>query len=621
MTNKNDGFNIIQSTINFGIIGCVSSGKSTLLNSLFCDTYSDMKIKRTTMIPQVYQCDPKINKNKNYAKEIRKKNEEINKKIIEQTENKDILSIQDCYEQVYKVSPIENFIKIPAYTNIVIFDIPGLNDSQTKNTYFSYLDENFYKFDYILFVIDIQQSLNTSDEMDILKLIRKNILDIKAKYNKDIKLLVVCNKCDNMDWNKESNQLEMDEEELEEMYQQIVKTLKNELTISYDIIKYSAEDTYIYRMLVNKNNLDIKYIDRIGINELGKKQWKDLKKESSSEELLKILQDKIDVNDRLKCTGYEGLIDKINKSIVSITDILISKINIIEEIIKKEKDYEIINIMFDNLYNFVKEIKINNKNIDINNIINNIKEYWHNILSSIYSFTIINYENHANIKKNYYEILIKQKSKYQDINFDNYIKNYKIKETDYFITKLDSIDYTHYTFNFNSFIQVLQNIFDNENFLPIYKINSYIYKIPIKDIHNLIILLSNYNISKEDACDIYIKYYINYDYNTCIKDEQPISAKYKRLLLSKLFMKEYISNNNINYSIISIIIDSISLNKSDLSQLGILEVHKITEDDIETFFKPFNIFIKFINLNYIKKKFIESDPDSDSRSTSGSDSE
>ena len=457
--------------------------------------------------------------------------------------------------------------------------------------------------------------------MDILKLIRKNILDIKAKYNKDIKLLVVCNKCDNMDWNKESNQLEMDEEELEEMYQQIVKTLKNELTISYDIIKYSAEDTYIYRMLVNKNNLDIKYIDRIGINELGKKQWKDLKKESSSEELLKILQDKIDVNDRLKCTGYEGLIDKINKSIVSITDILISKINIIEEIIKKEKDYEIINIMFDNLYNFVKEIKINNKNIDINNIINNIKEYWHNILSSIYSFTIINYENHANIKKNYYEILIKQKSKYQDINFDNYIKNYKIKETDYFITKLDSIDYTHYTFNFNSFIQVLQNIFDNENFLPIYKINSYIYKIPIKDIHNLIILLSNYNISKEDACDIYIKYYINYDYNTCIKDEQPISAKYKRLLLSKLFMKEYISNNNINYSIISIIIDSISLNKSDLSQLGILEVHKITEDDIETFFKPFNIFIKFINLNYIKKKFIESDPDSDSRSTSGSDSE
>ena len=82
-------------------------------------------------------------------------------------------------------------------------------------------------------------------------------------------------------------------------------------------------------------------------------------------------------------------------------------------------------------------------------------------------------------------------------------------------------------------------------------------------------------------------------------------------------MKEYISTNNINYSIISIIIDSISVHKSDLSQLKINEVHKITEDDIETFFKTFNIFIKFINLNY-KKKIIESEYELESTSESES---
>ena len=85
-------------------------------------------------------------------------------------------------------------------------------------------------------------------------------------------------------------------------------------------------------------------------------------------------------------------------------------------------------------------------------------------------------------------------------------------------------------------------------------------------------------------------------------------------------MKEYISTNNINYSIISIIIDSISVHKSDLSQLKINEVHKITEDDIETFFKTFNIFIKFINLNY-KKKIIESEYELESTSESESESE
>ena len=40
--------------INIAIIGTVSSGKTTLMNSLFVNQYSDMKIKRTTMTPQVY---------------------------------------------------------------------------------------------------------------------------------------------------------------------------------------------------------------------------------------------------------------------------------------------------------------------------------------------------------------------------------------------------------------------------------------------------------------------------------------------------------------------------------------------------------------------------------------
>jgi len=373
MATQTNGFNIIQPTINFGIIGCVSSGKSTLLNSLFCDTYSDMKIKRTTMIPQVYQCDPKIQKNKAYAKEIRKQNEEINKKIIEQTENKTALTIQDCYEIVYKVPPIENFIKLPSNINVAIFDIPGLNDSQTKNTYFQYLNQNFYKFDYILFVIDIQSALNTSDEMDILKLIKQNILDIKKKYNKDIKLLVVCNKCDDMELNKE-NQLEIDEPELEEMYEQIVKTLKNELTINYDIIKYSAQNTYIYRMLSTENTLDMKDLDKIGRDQYGRDPWKEERKGLTEDQLISKLKKKVNFNNKLKLTGYSGLIEKINKAVNPISELLLNKIKIIEELIlKKEKDLLKVNNLFDNIYSYTKEIQSFEKTININTILNDIK--------------------------------------------------------------------------------------------------------------------------------------------------------------------------------------------------------------------------------------------------------
>jgi predicted GTPase len=39
---------------NIAMVGTISSGKSTLLNAIFGKTYSEMKIRRTTMIPSEY---------------------------------------------------------------------------------------------------------------------------------------------------------------------------------------------------------------------------------------------------------------------------------------------------------------------------------------------------------------------------------------------------------------------------------------------------------------------------------------------------------------------------------------------------------------------------------------
>lgn len=588
MATQTNGFNIIQPTINFGIIGCVSSGKSTLLNSLFCDTYSDMKIKRTTMIPQVYQCDPKIQKNKTYAKEIRKQNEEINKKIIEQTENKTALTIQDCYEIVYRVPPIENFIKLPSNINVAIFDIPGLNDSQTKNTYFQYLNQNFYKFDYILFVIDIQSALNTSDEMDILKLIKNNILDIKKKYNKDIKLLVVCNKCDDMELNSE-NQLEIDEPELEEMYEQIVKTLKNELTINYDIVKYSAQNTYIYRMLATENSLDIKDLDKIGRDQYGRDPWKEERKGLNDDQLISKLKKKVNFNNKLKLTGYSGLIEKINKAVNPISDILLNKIKIIEELIlKKEVEINKVNYLFDNIYNYTKEIQSFEKTININTILNDIKIFWHNILSIAFPFTTITSANHSNIKKNYYETIINQEKKYKEIEFDTFIDNYISKETDYFVINLDTIIPTSYSLN--NVIDTFQNIYHNNNeMLPVDKLMNSIYKIPVNDIHELIVSLEEiFLIDYEETCSIYMNYFKNY--KSFIRTE-PIHIL-QLLTLSNMYMKEYISTNNINYNILSIIVRGF-VNTKITPNFDYTD--KNLEKDIESFLKPFKIFINYIN--------------------------
>ena len=62
-----------RQNISIAILGTVSAGKSTLLNNIFVSQYSNMKIKRTTMQPQVYFETDEISSKKNVFYFILKK--------------------------------------------------------------------------------------------------------------------------------------------------------------------------------------------------------------------------------------------------------------------------------------------------------------------------------------------------------------------------------------------------------------------------------------------------------------------------------------------------------------------------------------------------------------------
>lgn len=59
-----------------------------------------------------------------------------------------------------------------------------------------------------------------------------------------------------------------------------------------------------------------------------------------------------------------------------------------------------------------------------------------------------------------------------------------------------------------------------------------------------------------------------------------------------MYMKEYISTNNINFSILSIIVRG-CVNTKITPNFDF--TNKSLEKDIETFLKPFKIFINYIN--------------------------
>ena len=86
-----------SSHINICIVGCVSTGKSTILNAFFGQDYAQCKIKRTTMIPNKFIETDYINEIESFEK-INNKISSINKIIYEQTQNDKELNLNENKE-------------------------------------------------------------------------------------------------------------------------------------------------------------------------------------------------------------------------------------------------------------------------------------------------------------------------------------------------------------------------------------------------------------------------------------------------------------------------------------------------------------------------------------------
>ncbi len=331
------------SNLNLCIIGCVSSGKSTLLNALFCEELTQTKIKRTTMTPCIFIG----NNNKVSFEDINNKISDVNKTLINQSEKGNIKK-EDYAPLEFTVGNLDiNIGNQP----VTIYDIPGLNDARTKSIYYDYLAENFINFNVVLFIIDINSGLNTSDELEILTFIIGET--IKNNNKKKIYTLVIINKADDMQL-LTNGELEITGE-LKEMFDQVKYTVNNEFSkASIDdqligIIPICALDAYLYRMIKSKGsqfNLKPENILKIGINEMGKKFSKK-SSENQREEVYEIIANKDFINDMIKLSGFSFLESSLKKFLVEkcsslVIDNLMQKYNNLESLVSYISDDYII---------------------------------------------------------------------------------------------------------------------------------------------------------------------------------------------------------------------------------------------------------------------------------------
>lgn len=296
--------------INICLVGCVSAGKSTVLNAFFSNDYAQCKIKRTTMMPNKF-IEVFSGESTDSFETISSTISETNRQIYGITTKGENFNLSDYgNELTFYVEPME--MNIDSQIKICIYDIPGMNDARTKSVYYDYLEKNFHKFNIILFVIDIQSGLNTSDEMDILEFLSRHIAKHKKESNKNIGLLGVINKADSMQL--DGDKLEV-LGELGEMFDQSAKTIEQKFS-QYSIqsnllgcIPICGLDSNLYRMIKKYKDitkLSNENILRIGINEEGSK-FRKLNSNEQKRKVQEIIQKENFVDDMINLSGFSQI--------------------------------------------------------------------------------------------------------------------------------------------------------------------------------------------------------------------------------------------------------------------------------------------------------------------------
>ena len=253
----------MEPTIAF--IGKVSSGKSSVINSLLGGFYSNISLLRETSHIQKYHIK-KMSFDKDSKNILRKKMRDVgsqleeihanSEKILknlsksskndipdneatddeatddESTDDENDLHEPSIIELSTTNDPIPSFI-LPTMT---LIDYPGVDDSDdVKNTFYNQFQNTFNKWNVIIYVTDAYKAFMDKSEVELFNKIHKLISDHNSNGN-FIDLLVLVNKFDE------------DETDLNKIYEKIHAKLNGKIE-KKKIIKYSSY-TIFYDMFV-----------------------------------------------------------------------------------------------------------------------------------------------------------------------------------------------------------------------------------------------------------------------------------------------------------------------------------------------------------------------------------
>lgn len=370
--------------VHIAFIGKVGTGKSTMINAIFCDMITEVKRKATTMNPQIYYVTN--DSSKIIQKDVIYQTNQMTNKQFQYFKNEGRSSKKKLLENVFYVEHAPDFLN-PIYNSQTysILDMVGL-ENYTDKLYYNYVKENVEKIDIFVLFIDIS---NGSDDFSALEFVSDQIKDMEYKY-----VHILVNKCENMRFS-DDNTFKIINNEDNEIYNNIVKRVEELFSgrIDVTISPISANMAYIHRVIKNGkiHLIEESTLDSIIIADTGKSFLSGLK--SIEEKRNFITSDQNVINERymnaMVESGYYMFVNilqnKIKKCDKILLNHIIQHIEYLTDLISctdVSYDGELLMKEIDRMYYFVRNHAINIDNSYVGkNFNDSIKSLFEIILS------------------------------------------------------------------------------------------------------------------------------------------------------------------------------------------------------------------------------------------------
>jgi hypothetical protein len=224
-------------------------------------------------------------------------------------------------ERFFDIRVEKRICKMRKDTQLVLIDIPGMNEADSSKKYKEYVESKWETFDCVVLVMDAIQGVNTQEQVELLKFVKNNNTKLKR-----IPTIILGNKIDDPeDFDNHVLVNETREKATEifglacskELLKELLDIAKN---FEYDkhntkkavFIPISAMNAFIYRKashltLDSFHEFDRDVMEKIGRDEVGRK-WKKMTTEEKVNVIREAISDPDEYKERLAGTNFDNFL-------------------------------------------------------------------------------------------------------------------------------------------------------------------------------------------------------------------------------------------------------------------------------------------------------------------------